>query len=320
MGGHASGKSGGGACRSRNVNVGIHIDGNLRIEFAARSTEIRGVRQKRIDNEVAAAVILTQREAHAILRQKLESAGDLLALAVYFLINHRLVPAHFADRRAQAQAAVCSDGNAVGSGYLEANITRIGTWVYGKIVFQLALFTVVHQINSRVDRAILHAREGGDIAHPATAVVATEIVGFPGERFGSGDARLGRSTFQPHGNRGGRFCLGIAVQRIAVQSQDRVPRRQEQSISCAMRQIRNCGIGLALIRLKSDGQFGGCYQRTGLQGSWSAGSHLRTVVLRLILPHARSGHRGFLRRQSFGGLAGRGPHDPSSHKRKQCDS
>ena len=65
---------------------------------------------------------------------------------------------------------------AVGSRDLQDNLLRVRAGGDDVVGFKLALIPVVDQVDARIDFAVLHAAELGNVTMPLGRVVADEIV------------------------------------------------------------------------------------------------------------------------------------------------
>ena len=307
----SAGRPGKGCCRccgSRQINTGVGIHGHTRIDFIASAAKIGGIGKDGIDDEIAAAVILAERETDPILAQHLEASADGLTLAIHVLVNRGLVPAHFAHRSLQAQAAVSSHGNAIDATNLETNLSGIGPGANRKVIFKLALLAVIDQVDSRVDGTILHVRECRHVAHPAAGIVAAEVVALAGQRLAGRDAGARGSPFELHMDR--RTGSGIPS---STQSENRFVRSQKEAVTRSMSDVGSSGIRLPPVGLKSDGQFGGDRRGDQRLGLDDGGGRIRNS--RLHFRGSRGGVGG-----SLNGFSRSRPEDSCSQESKKSYS
>ncbi len=169
------------------------------------STQVGQIVQHRIDHQRAVVVILAQRKLNTVAGQ-LVIARDHFLLARDGLIDHRLPESERSAIEREHQTSVRAE-HGPGARKFEPDLFRIRARRHDKIVFELALGSVIDQIDTRIDLLIVHSAKSADAVNPFVGIVAHEVVHNPGERISAGDLGVTVGSGQLHPHHGGRLAL-----------------------------------------------------------------------------------------------------------------
>ena len=253
--------------RARDVNISGGIDRHLRQALAAPA-QVSRITQHGVDDEFAAVVVVSDREADFVAGQLAKTSRDRVpAIARRIsrcrLINARRAEAHISllGRKNQISRSPCV--NAGGSALkAQRNLLWIAARRHAKVILQLSLIAVVHQIDARIHRRILHPPKLRNVLPPLGRIVANKVIALARQRRSPGNAGRRTRPLQPHPNH--RTCSPLHGpqashgRRMAfswpLQLQHRFVGRQKQAVARSARQKLNRSGGLTLVRFEKHRQ------------------------------------------------------------------
>ena len=198
-------------------------------------------------------------------------ARDFPALAVYFLIDQRLLQHDIAARHAHHQVAPRIDVQFARAANAQRDGLGICSRRHNEVIFQALLASVEEHVHAGINSVITHRSVRRNVRVPLGAIAADEVVRFSRQLLRSGDFRRRVGSVEMHAQRGGsprdvrlavrarrqqrcslrRFRAGVGW---LAQSKYRFLVRQEQLVTLAVRQIANFGGRLALVGFERERQ------------------------------------------------------------------
>src|SRR5207249_5981608 len=172
------------------IGVAGSIDGDAISNVVTAAAQKRRIDHRRIDNQWLTGIVTTDSEPDMVLFRQDVATINLAALTFNFLIDDRLRLAKFASDHVEYQAAVRIERQAISSRKAHPDRLYLGARLDHKVVFQLALVTVVNDVNTGVNAFVVHARIRGHIRSPLAGVIAEKVVHFAGQLILSQNFRV----------------------------------------------------------------------------------------------------------------------------------
>ena len=193
-------------------------------------------------------------------------AGNLDPAPGNLLIDDRLALADGPGRRVEHQVALGVDFESLCTLEAQRDAARIRGGAHDEVVLQLALVTVVHEVDARVEVLVVHPGVGRHIGPPARGIIADEIVGLAGQLLAPGHAYVGVGAEERHAERGPRrrprlcqLCLrALPFPSLRVfpgdEDQDRLGRGEQERVLGTAGEKPHLRIGLASVGLEGQRQ------------------------------------------------------------------
>ena len=194
------------------------------------------------------------------------ATSDFPAGALDLLVDDGLPLADHAGGRVQHEVALGVHLELVGSLEAEPDPLGIGARTDDEIVFELALGTVVDQIDPRVDVLVSHLRVRRDVGPPVRGIAAHEVVGLAWKLLGPYHLWLGVGTNEGHpqdgpGDQFARFGRGPCPLQPALgrllavcEHQDGFARCKKKRGATAACEEPDLLVCLPLVSLKVQGE------------------------------------------------------------------
>ncbi len=103
------------------------------------------------------------------------------------MVDHGPLQLHLASASLQQQIAIFVSGYLLRSVERERNNAGVGAGGHNKVILQLALVTIVDDIDALVDFMVVDASVGGHISAPVPGILADEVVALAGQLLESFD-------------------------------------------------------------------------------------------------------------------------------------
>jgi len=241
---------------SCDVGVTRAIYGNGRGAILLAAAEIGGVDERRIDHELATAIVIAQRKGEVSLIEHV-MAVDLVPRSIGGgLVGERpeLAQDRFVHLDRQIAAAVQRDR----AGPLDAefDLSGIGARRDDEIVFQSLWIAVDHPVDPRIDVLIADRGIVADVAAPPGWVIADKVVADAAQQAlgAKRRSRAGVLGAQPQG-------------RCPAQAEERPLCGDRHGVSRAACQVRNFRRGLADVGFEANRQLAVARHPGGERGS-----------------------------------------------------
>ena len=151
--------------RDVRIACGINRHGITLISQTSTTKEGR-IHQRGVDDQRLPAIVVSDAKSDSTLVENHITAIDSDTLSIGFLIDRRLCLVDFAGSRFQDQIAIRVDCHSLDAIESESNDLRPRTRCDDKVIFKLPIISVIHDVNSRIDTGVPHARIGRQIGMP----------------------------------------------------------------------------------------------------------------------------------------------------------